>query len=490
MATVIEETVVAFNWIGGEWIGSADVHESVNPATGEVIGTYASGGEAAARAGIAAAQRAFAETPWKRDRQLRYKVLNQLADAYERHTDELVDLLALENGKIKPEARFEVEMVPHKLRYYAALTRTDYGHAVEAKPGSLSMVIRQAMGVAGVIAPWNSPVVLTIRSLAPALAAGCTTVIKIPAQSAQVGSLMARIMAEAIDLPTGVINLFSEADSAGSRYLIAAPEVPTISFTGSTNTGRSISEVGAKTLKRFGLELGGKTPMLVFADADLSQAVPMLQRALTVFAGQFCMTGSRLLVQREVADAVRTQLAARLQTLRVGPASDPASEMGPIIDKPNVERINKVVEEAIAAGAQVVVRGGPITDGPLAKGAFYTPTLLEVTNSKLDIVQKETFGPVLTMQVFDTEQEAIDLANDSEYGLAASIWSRDLDRPLRVARELDAGTIWLNDWAVIYDETEEGGFKQSGVGRLNGVAAMEDFLEYKHITFSPGVAGQ
>ena len=483
-----EEMTVALNWVGGEWTNSADLHDSINPATYDVIGQYASGGVEAAKASIAAAQRAFAETPWKRDRQLRYRVLNQLADAYERHTDELIDLLSLENGKIKPEARFEVEMIPHKLRFYAALARTDYGKAVQAQPGSVSLVLRQATGVAGVIAPWNSPVVLTLRSLAPALTAGCTTVIKMPGQSAQVGALMAKIMAEAQDLPKGVINLFSEATSDGSRYIIAAPEVPVISFTGSTKTGRSISEVGAKTLKRFGLELGGKTPMIVFADADLDKAVPMLQKALTVFAGQFCMTGSRLLVHRSVADEVREKLAALLEKVKVGPASDPSSEMGPIIDKPNVERINKVVEDAIAAGAKVIVRGGPVTDGPLAKGAFYRPTLLEVTDSKLDIVQQETFGPVLTMHLFDTEQEAITLANDSEYGLAASIWTRDLDRSMRVAQEIDAGTIWFNDWAVIYDETEEGGFKQSGLGRMNGESAIDDFLEIKHITFSPGLA--
>ena len=199
------------------------------------------------------------------------------------------------------------------------------------------------------------------------------------------------------------------------------------------------------------------------------------------------MTGSRLLVERSIADEVRTKLAARLEALKIGPANDTVSEMGPLIDKPNVKRVDEMVEAAIAVGARVVVRGGPVTGGPLAKGAFYQPTLLEVTDSKLDIVQKEVFGPVLTMHVFDTEQEAVELANDSEFGLCASLWTRDLNRSMRVAREIDAGTIWFNDWAVIYDEMEEGGFKQSGVGRLNGVASLEDFLDYKHITFSPGL---
>ena len=263
--------------------------------------------------------------------------------------------------------------------------------------------------------------------------------------------------------------------------------MPTISFTGSTGTGRAISAAGAKHLKRFGLELGGKTPMIVFDDAVLDLAVPKLEKALTVFAGQFCMTGSRLLVQRGIADALRKRLADRLREVRVGPASDPASEMGPLIDKPNVTRVDAIVQAAIVAGAKVLVRGGPVTDGALARGAFYRPTLLEVSDPDMDIVQKETFGPVLTMQIFDSEAEAIELANNSEYGLAASVWTQDVNRSLRVARQIEAGTIWINDWAVIYDEFEEGGFKQSGAGRLNGVASIDDFVQYKHITVSPGV---
>ena len=216
--------------------------------------------------------------------------------------------------------------------------------------------------------------------------------------------------------------------------------------------------------------------------------MPVIEKSLTVFAGQFCMTGSRLLVQRGIADAVRTRLAQRLAAVRVGPAADPLSDMGPLIDKPNVARVDRAVEEAIAAGAKVVVRGGPVTDGELARGAFYRPTLLEVDSARLDIVQKETFGPVMTMQVFDTEAEAVALANDSEYGLTAAVWTRDVQRSMRVARSLQAGTIWINDWAKVYDEFEEGGYRQSGLGRLNGAAAIDDFIEYKHITLATGDA--
>lgn len=480
----------ALNWIDGKWMDSANHQDSINPATYEVIGSYADGGLPAATAAIASAKKAFETSPWKEDRILRAKVLNQLADAFERHTDALVEILSAENGKVRGEAFFEVSMVPSKLRYYASLVRTEYGRAAEPRPGSFSMVLREPMGVAGIIVPWNSPVVLMIRSLAPALAAGCTTVVKMPGQTAQTNALVAKVMSEAPSLPRGVINLFSEAGAAGSKWMIESPDVPTISFTGSTNTGRAISAVGAMHLKRFGLELGGKTPMIVFDDADLDLAVPKLEKALTVFSGQFCMTGSRLLVQRGIADALRARIAKRLEAVKVGPASDESSDMGPLIDKPNVARVDAIVQQAIAAGAKVLVRGGPVMQGPLAQGAFYRPTLLEVSDVTMDIVQKETFGPVLTLQVFDTEADAIELANNSEYGLAASVWTQDVNRSLRVARKVEAGTVWINDWAVVYDEFEEGGFKQSGIGRLNGVAAIDDFVQYKHITVSTGtVAG-
>jgi betaine-aldehyde dehydrogenase len=476
----------AKNWIGGEWIDASRRTKSFDPATGQSIGDYADASLEDAKRATLAAVSAFEKTDWRDNRRLRACVLNQIADRFEARTSELIEIVSLENGKVNVEAAFEVNMIPSKFRYWAASVLTDYGRAMEVMPGHLSVVTRSAIGVVAIVAPFNSPLVLTVRSLAPALAAGVTTVIKLPGNTAQINYLFSEVLAEVSDLPAGVINVFSESGSAGSVFLTQSKDIRVVSFTGSTKTGKAISAAGAATLKLFQTELGGKTPMIVFDDADLNKAVPMITKALTTFAGQFCMTGSRLLVQRGAADEMRRQMTKSLSEVKVGPASDRTSDMGPVIDKFNVGRIDNMVEDAIASGAEVLLRGGPITQGPLAAGAFYSPTFLEVADPKMTIMQEEVFGPVLTMMVFDTEERAVQLANDSEYGLAASIWTRDIDRPLRVAREIDAGTIWINDWAVVWDEFEEGGFKRSGNGRLNGRTAIDDFLEYKHIAFNSG----
>ena len=474
--------LTAKHWIDGAWVDSAQRRESIDPATGEAIGTYADGGEAEAAHAIAAARRAFLQTAWRSDRVLRAKVLNAMADRFEARTDDLIAILSLENGKIREEARFEVSMVPPKLRFYAALALTDAGRAVEVAPGRYSTVLREAVGVAGIIAPWNSPIVLFIRSLAPALAAGCTVVGKLPGFTAQTNARMCEVFAEVPALPRGVLNVFSETHSAGARVMIDSPNVPTISFTGSSRTGQAILAAGAKNVKRFGLELGDKTPVLLFDDADLEKALPRIEKALTTFAGQFCMTGSRLLVHRPILDEVRRRLAERFEAVKVGPAADPSSDMGPMINLENVKRVERMVADAVTGGARVVVRGGAYASGPLAKGAFYRPTLLEIEDHAMPIAQDEVFGPVLAMQAFETEDEAVALANDSIYGIAASVRSSDVVWPLRVvARRIDAGTVWINNWAVVYSETEEGGYKQSGLGRLNGIASMEDFVEYKTI---------
>jgi betaine-aldehyde dehydrogenase len=239
----------------------------------------------------------------------------------------LVDLLGRENGKVGRHAHLEVDAVPQCFRFNAALALTEYGRAASVAPGSLSIVVREPVGVAGVIAPWNSPVALVIRSLAPALAAGCTAAVMLPTQTAQVNALIARLVSEIEELPQGAVNIFTGGYEAGN-VLVTSPDVPVISFTGSTATGRTISANAAPRLKRLGLELGGKTPMIVFGDADLSAAVPTIVDALTVFAGQFCMTGSRLLVERNIADQLIEQLKDRLAAVKLGPAADPFKRNG------------------------------------------------------------------------------------------------------------------------------------------------------------------
>jgi len=474
--------VTAQHWIDGEWVGSTRTSNSINPATGGVIGTYADADAAVGQAAIDAAARSFADSAWRLDPMLRATALSHLADAYADRIDDVVDTLCRENGKLSREAGFEAHFIPRALRFAAGLAVHPAGRAADTQAGRQALSIRQPVGVAGLIVPWNSPAYLSIRALAPAMAAGCTAVLKMPGQAAQTAALMGEVFGSVPEFPAGVVNIVVESGSEVARLLVESPQVPVISFTGSTHTGRLIAQAAATRFKRVGLELGGKTPHLVFADADLEQALAAVVHSSTVFAGQFCMTGSRILVQRQVADEFVDALAEQLDTVRPGPASDPASEIGPMIDATSVARVNDAVEAAIAAGAKAIVRGGPSTIPALAGGAFYQPTLLAVPDSSLPIVQDETFGPVQTVQIFDTEDEAITLANDTEYGLSACIWSRDVDRPMRVARRLDAGLISINGWANLTVEFEEGGFKSSGVGRLGGLASIEDFLEYKQIT--------
>src|ERR1700728_33242 len=416
---------IARHWIDGEWVGSDTVSESVNPAAGAVLGRWADGGEAEARAAIAAARRAFDTSPWSRDRSLRRRVLNEMADRFDAHAEELGTLVTREHGKKIAEGLFEGSSPSPTLRHNAAQALTEAGISAEVAPGQWFSTYAEPAGVVGIIVPWNSPVALLIRSLAPALAAGNTVAVKMPGQTALVAHLVSQIIAEVTSLPRGVVNIFTESGNTGAPYLVASPDVQVISYTGSSTVGRIVAANGAPTLKRMNLELGGQTPTIVLDDADLDATVPLLAAGGTTFGGEFCMTGSRILVARGGGGEVRTRLAGLLENVRVGDGLDPETDMGPLIDKADVTRVDAMVQAALAY-AKPIVRGGPATEGALATGAFYRPTLLEVEDVSTEIVQKEVFGPVATFEVFDTETDAITRANATEMGLAAAIFTNDI----------------------------------------------------------------
>jgi betaine-aldehyde dehydrogenase len=465
----------AQHWIDGAWAAGSDIRESHDPATDEVLGRFHDADENVARTAISAARTAFRQLTWARDRELRARALWDLGAAIEANLERLATAITLENGKPIGQARFELSIAAPKLRYFAGLALTDSGSAAHVYEGSTSMLLKEPVGVAGIIVPWNSPVILAIRSLAPALAAGCTAVVKMPAQTALTNALLAEVFSGVESLPAGVINMFTESGDAGAKEIVASEDVPVISYTGSTAVGARIAAAAGEKLKKVSLELGGKTPMVIFADANLDEVIPTLTAAVTTFAGQFCMTGSRVLVERSIADEVRERLTRALDEVAHGAGTDPATELGPLIDHAAARRVDGVVS-AVAEDA-VLLRGG-LTEGA---GAFFRPALIAVDDLDSPLIQQEIFGPVATFEVFDTEDDAVERANATEYGLSASVWTRDGARSQRVAERIEAGTVWINAWAQILDQFEEGGFKKSGVGRLNGPGGLAEFQEVKHI---------
>src|SRR5579863_5516679 len=468
----------ARHWINGEWIGSSTIANSVSPSTGEVLGQYSAGGRIEAAAAIAAARKVFDTGVWSHDPQLRSRALLELADRLDERADAIALTISREEGKTLSQATLEATWSSTTLRYNAGTALSQTGTSAEIAPGVFATATREPIGVAGIIVPWNSPLALLVRALGPALAAGCTTVVKLPGQTALTNFLVMQAVAATKSLPKGVVNIFTEAGNEGAPLLVESPDVDVINYTGSTRVGRQVAEKGAQTLKRICLELGGKTPLIVFEDADIEAFAPLVVTALTKFNGEFCMTGSRVLVQRSVADAWRERIASLLEKVVVGRADDPSSQMGPVIDKANVERIDRIVKDA-SRYARIIVRGGPIVDGPLAVGAFYRPAMLETEALDVPLIQEEIFGPVLSFETFTTEDEAIARANATIYGLAAALFTNEFDRAHRVAHAIKAGTVWTNTWATLSDAFEEGGFKYSGIGRARGARAMEEFQEVK-----------
>lgn len=475
----------AKQFIGGQWLthvgGDERFGEALNPATGELAALFCEGTELEAAAAVAAALQVFENTSWKRSPRIRAEVLLDFAARLDTRKEEIADWLVTLNGKLRREALGEIGAGISELRYYAGLARNLFGRILEVEPGCYSSLDREAAGVCAIILPWNAPVTLLVRSLAPALAAGCTVVIKPACQTAVVNNMVLECLTGDARVPAGVVNSVTESGSGVSRYLCASPDVDVISFTGSSAVGKLIAQSTATTLKRLSLELGGKAPALVFADADIEKTVAGIVAGGMVMAGQQCTAVTRVLVEDAVYDSFSRQLAAALKAVKVGPGNDPASQMGCLIDVQNRDRINALMDTAQAT--QRVLLRGAIPGGALAHGAFIEPSLVEVEDLNSDFIQKELFGPLLVIERFRTEDEAVTRANATRFGLAASIWSSDAKKSRRVGARLRSGTVWSNSHNRLFAEAETGGFRDSGYGRLHGAEGLNDFLQTKHFYF-------
>ncbi|MBF9047045.1 aldehyde dehydrogenase family protein [Rhodobacterales bacterium LSUCC0031] len=473
----------AAHYINGAWVAEGALGDSINPADGRCIGQFHAGSADLVAMAAAAARGAFFASSWSQAPRLRAQVLYEIADQIDAAKAEIAELVVLENGKLKAEAMGETMAAVSETRYYAGLARNIRGTMQEIAPGSLSLFHREAAGVAGVIVPWNAPVTLLMRSLAPALAAGCTAVIKPAVQTPLVHARIMAAIASAPSLPKGIINSINEDGIAVGQAMVASPDIDVISFTGSSRTGAAIMAAAAPTLKRVGLELGGKAPAVIFDDADLDHAVHELTHGSLAMAGQICVAAARFLVHAPVAAAFEEKITHAFRSIRTGPGSDPSSDMGSLIDAENQKRVMRLIEQAGDEG-QMILKGSA-----LDKGAFLTPTLFRIDNLQSALVQEELFGPIVSVEIFHDEAEAVARANATAYGLAASVFTRDGARATRVARAIRAGTVWLNSHLKLFAEAETGGYGKSGLGRLHGPEGLYDFLETKHIYMEQGVIG-
>ncbi|SDL41542.1 Acyl-CoA reductase [Modicisalibacter muralis] len=473
--------IEALHLIGGEWYPSVDDQwaESVDPSNGERIGRFADGGEREARAAVNAARRAFQAPKWSQNPRLRQQVLLQWASRLEANSEELAELLTRENGKVIAQSRGELIATVSEIRYYAGLARHNPGHVLEIAPGEFSTMLREPAGVAALIIPWNAPATLLARAIAPALAVGCTVVVKPAPQTPLITAALLAPLANITELPKGVINLFAETGHSGAQYLVATPEVEVLCFTGSTATGQQIMANAAPTMKKLSLELGGKSCALVFEDADTASIAPRLAVAATIISGQQCTAARRVLVHESRFKEMKYLLGQALDQLEVGPGLNPSSQMGPLIDWQARDRVAQQMAEAYELSDEVVLRG-QIPRGRLAEGAYLMPGLIAHGDDNAFFCQEEIFGPLLILESFTSEAEAIAKANNTRFGLSASVWTEQGARGLRVARALANGTVWLNDHNKLFAEAETGGYRQSGIGRLHGYDALNDFTEVKH----------
>lgn len=479
--TTLIEVLHLKSYINGEWVTAENSIDIINPANQEVIAIAPRMTKEKTESAIQAARIAFDEGEWKNTTvKERSGILHAIANKIEERLEEFTILETLNNGKLYAEAEADIQDTVACFRYYAGIILHPDGETYHVPDNVQAMVVKEPVGVAGLIAPWNFPLLMGAWKIAPALAAGNTIVYK-PAEITPVTAFKLFEILDEVGLPKGVANLVLGQGSIIGQTISESNDVDMVSFTGSTEVGRGIMKAAAGNLKKISLELGGKSPNIIFADTDLDVAVDYGLFGIFLGAGQVCSSGSRILVQDTIYDEYVKRYVERAEKIKVGPGLEERTNMGAIVSEAQMSSILSYIEKGKEEGATLKTGGYRLLDQGRDKGFFIAPTVFTDVTQDMAIVREEIFGPVVTIQKFSTEEEAIKLANDTDFGLAGGVFSNDGAKALRVIKQIRAGITWVNDYHPTYVEAPWGGYKQSGIGRSLGKYSLEEFQEVKQI---------